>query len=151
MNTVSYSIFLDLDTDQAWEKLQDLSLPHNYVPGLTRTEITTVQQQGVGTSRLVFMLGLFAMRETVTAWQQGAGFSIELALKNSPMPAPMKAGFFHYAIKPTDNGTTITNSLQYGFIWPWLDATVGKLSRPLIKLILWRITRNMKQFYLRES
>lgn len=148
MNTVSYSTFIGIPREQAWQNLRDLSLPHNYVPGVTRTEITSKQTQGIGTSRLVYLGGLIPMRETVTEWREGKGFTIELALKNSPMPPPMKAGFFSYAIEEAQSGTQITNSLHYGFSWPILDATLGKISIPIIKGILWLITRNMKRFYL---
>ncbi len=125
MNTVSYSLDIDMPRKQAWTKLQDLSLPHNYVPGVTRTEITTSQQQGQGTSRLVFLMGLLPMRETVTEWREGEGFTIELGTRNGPIPAPMKAGFFNYQLSDNGEKTTITNSMIYAFSWKWLDNTVG--------------------------
>lgn len=148
MSTVSCSIYLDIPRDEAWQYLSDLSVPQNYVPGVTRTEITTEKTQGEGVSRLVFMAGFFPMRETVTEWREGEGFTIALALKNSPMPAPVKAGSFSYQLSDEGTGTRITNSLSTEFYWRPLDITLGLLSRPIIQIYLWVITRNMRAYYL---
>lgn len=148
MNTVSYTTSINMPTHQAWELLKDLSVPHNYVPGVTRTEITTSQREGEGASRLVYLMGVIPMRETVTQWQQGSGFTIALALKNAPFPPPMKAGFFDYQIKSENGETVITNSLSFELSWNWLSKSVGFISRPIVKVILWKITNNMKKYYL---
>lgn len=150
MNSVSVSAPLAMPKATAWQKLQDLSLPHNYVPAVTRTEITTEQRQGVGTSRLVYLMGLIPLRETVSQWREGEGFRIELALKNRPMPAPMRAGAFNYSLSDDvidSERAVITNSLDYSFSWGWMDASIGVISKPIVKGILWLITRNMKRFY----
>mgnify|MGYP000271216397 CR=1 FL=1 len=151
MNTVNYKTCIEIPHQQAWQLLKDLSVPQNYVPGVTRTEITTELTEGIGASRLVFLLGFIPMRETVSAWQDGRGFSIQLGLKNSPLPFPLRRAFFHYDIEPLASDTVISNSLDFQFNWSWLDKTIGVISKPIVKIILWKITSNMRQFYLQSQ
>ena len=44
---VSAEVIIDLPLDDAWEKLRDISLAHNYVPGIVKTEIVSDQAEGV--------------------------------------------------------------------------------------------------------
>ena len=147
MTAVNYTTRINIPHQQAWQLLQDLSVPHHYVPGVTRTEITTENKNGIGASRLVFLLGILPLSETVSAWQQGSGFTIKLGLKNSDLPFPMKQAFFHYKIEPSANSTVVSNSLEFQFSWRWLDNTIGIISKPIVKMILWKITTNMGRYY----
>ena len=62
----------DLPVAAAWDKLSDFSLAHNYVPGLSRTEIVSAQTQGVGAHRRVYDNDGDYLEETITAWQDFA-------------------------------------------------------------------------------
>lgn len=148
MITVNYSTMIEMPHSQAWQLLADLSVPQHYVPGVTSTEITTDISRGEGASRLVFLMGLLPLRETVSHWQEGQGFTISLGLKNRALPFPIKHAFFRYNIEPLADETVISNSLDFQFSWLWLDKTIGVISKPIVKMILWKITTNMKRFYL---
>jgi hypothetical protein len=131
--------------------MTDLSVPQHYVPGVTRTEITTTVREGVGASRLVYMLGLLPLRETVVDWQPMRGFSIALALKNSPMPWPVKHGVFRYQLIEQAGQTHIHNSLQIEYRGGLFNSLINLLSWPVVKLYLWVITRNMRRYYLQQQ
>ena len=49
---VSAQVVLDMPRGKAWDKLRDISLAHNYVPGIVRTQIVSEQREGVWASRL---------------------------------------------------------------------------------------------------
>ncbi|HNI38294.1 MAG TPA: SRPBCC family protein, partial [Pseudomonadales bacterium] len=48
-----YNATAKIPAEQAWNKLKDLSLAHNYVPNIPKCTITTAQKEGVGASRRV--------------------------------------------------------------------------------------------------
>ncbi|HSC76530.1 MAG TPA: SRPBCC family protein, partial [Pseudomonadales bacterium] len=62
-----YNATVKITAEKAWEKLKDLSLAHNYVPGINKCVITTTQKTGVGASRRVSGPQQ-ALDETVTEW-----------------------------------------------------------------------------------
>ena len=45
---VNAKVLIDIPLFAAWEKLKDISLAHNYVPGIVKTEIVSEQLQGIG-------------------------------------------------------------------------------------------------------
>ena len=51
---VNADTIIDIPVSKAWEKLRDLSLAHNYVPGIVKTELVSEQREGVGASRYVY-------------------------------------------------------------------------------------------------
>ena len=83
---VSEQIVIDLPRSEAWEKLRDISLAHNYVPGIAKTEIITEQTEGVGASRYVYRNPRSWIQETVEEWDEGSGFLIRLHKGDKPAP-----------------------------------------------------------------
>ena len=57
-----------LRTADCWEKLRDLSLARDYVPGLTDVEFVSQNLTGLGTCRIVHSRSVGAMHETVIEW-----------------------------------------------------------------------------------
>lgn len=149
-NEVSSQVTINVPRAQAWEKLQDLTLAHNYVPGLVKTEITTELKQGVGASRKVYQTETKGIDETVVEWQDGHGFLIRLHRGDRGAPAPFKEAFFRYRIDDGDSADTtlLTTSMSYtmgmGFIG-------GLLERLLLKKLFTSVIRDvaisLKQFY----
>ncbi len=39
----TYQVVIDIPKDKAWQIMQDLTVPHHYVPGLIKTEMHTEQ------------------------------------------------------------------------------------------------------------
>ena len=107
MIEVSSSTKIDLPIEACWEKLRDLSLPHNYVPGVIDTKIVTDQKEGVGASRKVFMKNMpDGMDETVTDWQDGRGFTIRLHNGEGRAIPIFSAAEFEYRLEDAGDGTT---------------------------------------------
>ena len=82
--TVRAAARVPMSIETAWQRLRDLSLAKDYVPGLTDSRITTEQKEGVGTSRIVSNPQFGDMNETVIVWDEGCGFTIRLHQGDGP-------------------------------------------------------------------
>lgn len=127
---VSTQIIINIPLAAAWEKLQDISLAHNYVPGIVNTVIVSEQTQGVGASRYVYRNEKSYIQETVEEWQEGSGFLIRLHRGEKPAP-PFQQAWFRYTLEehsPTQ--TRFTASLVYDLPWgafgDWLGARMSR-------------------------
>jgi hypothetical protein len=138
----------DLPVAEAWQLLSDFSLAHNYVPGLTRTEIVSAQTSGVGAHRRVYDADGDYLEETITAWEQGRGFTIRLHDGDAPM-APFEQVFFDYRLDGAgSDSTAITLSLRFAMPWGGLGAWLGDtFILPAMTSELVQVAAGMKAFY----
>ena len=143
---VSYQVSIDMPREKAWEIMQDITVPHRYVPGLIKTEMHTEQLQGVGASRRVFKK-MMAMDETVTEWNEGYGFRIRLhdGAKDKPFPD----SYFIYKIEDGPNDTTLFTAIM-GYRFPL--GRVGQLLdslmiAPIVKGQIRDVALAVKHYY----
>lgn len=129
-----YNATINLPIEQAWQKLRNLSLADNYVPGISQCEIRTAQKEGVGASRRVSGPKQW-LDETVTEWQEGRGFTIRLHKGEKP-PAPFTEGQFSYRLDKIDEGhCKITCTMIY-------EMGMGIFGKLLNSLLIENIVRN---------
>ena len=113
MQTVSAELPLDLDRAAAWERMRDLSVANNYVPGLSTITFVGPQREGVGTHRRVRMYGLMTLDETVIEWREGAGLTLQLSRGGKrPMPV-LREQYFDYALEERDGRVWLVNTMRY--------------------------------------
>ena len=148
-NEVSARVLLDLPRDQAWEKLRDLSLAHNYVPGIIRTEIRSEKKEGVGASRRVYQTETRGMDETVTEWNAGQGFQIKLHRDDEGPMWPFREGAFRYHLDDAGNGQT---ALSISLMFTMRHGAFGRfLARTLLAGIFRKtvqdVALSLKSFY----
>jgi hypothetical protein len=145
---VTSSTLVNLDLDSTWQCLSDLSKAHFYVPDISRTEITTEQQEGVGTSRRVYGKRP-PIIETVTAWQQGKGFTLRLHNdKGDGVPPLFSQANFHYAInRESEQQTRLTNTIEFEMKFGFLGSLLIKLIRSEIQKMQDQITVGQKLYY----
>lgn len=150
-NAAEHRVIIAMPRARAWEKLRDLGLAHNYVPGLVRTEITTGVRTGVGASRRVYQSETRFLDETVIDWGEGHGFVIRLHQGNKGAPAPFSEATFRYWLDDAEDGnTSLCTTLAYTVRW-------GLLGRLLDRLVLAKAIRSstrdvaicLKDFYER--
>ena len=144
---VTVSVVVDRPSDECWSRLQDFSLAHNYVPGLTRTEIVSDLASGVGAHRRVYS-GKRYLEESITQWRDGEGFVIKLHRGEKPMP-PFKRADFEYALAPAgDQQTRAVLSMRIEMPWGAVGRGLAKaVILPAMRKQLAQVAAGLKHFY----
>ena len=146
---VSAEAIIDLPRTAVWEKLRDLSLAHNYVPGVVATELTTAVHEGVGASRKVYQSAARGLDETVEQWDPGFGFLIRVHRGDRGAPPPFRDLWFRYRLDDAGHDRArFTATLRYRIAF-------GAFGRLLERLGLQRVFRgvvrdialSMKDYY----
>ena len=144
---VQAQTLIDLPRNEAWAKLRDISLAHNYVPGIVKTEIVSDQVEGIGASRYVYRNEKSYIQETVKEWQEGKGFLIHLHRGDKPAP-PFKDAWFRYGLEDGGNGQTrLTTSLGYEMPWGRLGAWLGARMAGFVQTTINDVALSMKLYY----
>lgn len=137
-----------LPVEQAWVLLQDFSLPHNYVPNITRTEIVSQQLAGVGAHRRVYDKSGDYLEETIIEWREGEGFVIRLHDGDQPM-TPFERSEFSYSISASGASKTVIElALTFEMPWGGFGETLGDwVILPVMEKQLVLVAAGMKHFY----
>jgi len=144
---VSAEVVLDMPRSQAWNKLRDISLAHNYVPGIVKTEIVSERSEGVGASRYVYRNARSYIQETVVEWDEGRGFLIRLHRGDNPAP-PFRNAWFRYRLADEgDDKTLFTASLEYELPWGALGRWLEKRMEKTVHSTIRDVATAMKLFY----
>jgi hypothetical protein len=144
---VSARVFIDVPLSAAWEKLRDISLAHNYVPGIVNTVIVSKQTEGVGASRYVYRNKQSYIQETVEEWQEGKGFLIRLHRGDKPAP-PFRKAWFRYTLAEHGPGQTqFTASLRYEMPWGRPGAWLGAKMAGFVRSTINDVAIAMKLYY----
>lgn len=145
---VAVQVMADIPRARAWRLLQDLSLPHNYVPGIARTEIISELTCGVGAHRRVYEESGDFLEETVIEWREGEGFVIRLHRGEKPL-APFTRAEFCYDLRPGGGDRTLIElAIIFGMPWGAPGERLGDwFIRPVMEKRLVQIAAGMKHFY----
>ena len=148
--TVEVSVLVDVGLARAWRTLQDFSVPHNYVPDLSRTQIVSEQRRGVGAHRRVFDKGGDFLEETVIQWREGAGFVLKLHEGDAPM-APFERSEFSYGLASvSQQQTAITLEMTIEMPFGGLGSILGEwFILPIMEDNLVAVAAGMKHYYER--
>lgn len=141
-------VHIDMPRAQVWEKLRDLSLAHNYVPGVTAIRIDTAQREGVGASRTVTMANGSEMQETVIEWTDGHGFLIRLHKGDKPAMPIFRHFQFRYRIDDEGQGTVFTPAMLYETRFGPIGWVLGKLIHKPFCRAAQDIGLAMREYYL---
>ena len=144
---VSSQVIINIPRAAAWEKLRDISLAHNYVPGIVKTEIVSEHTTGVGASRYVYRNRRSYIQETVEEWHDGTGFLIRLHKGDKPAP-PFKSAWFRYELADHDTDSTrFTASMKYELPWGAFGSWLEKKLQKLIAATIADVATAMKLYY----
>ena len=133
---------------EAWEKLRDISLADNYVPGVKAIRIDTEQSEGIGASRTVFMENGSEMQETVEEWTDGHGFLFRLH-KGDKVAIPIfKQFYFRYRIDDDGEGTVFSPAMLYETRFGPIGALRGLAIHKAFGKAVHDIGLAMREYYL---
>lgn len=144
---VSTQVVIEMPRTEAWQNLRDISLAHNYVPGIVRTELVSDQAEGVGASRYVYRNKRSYIQETVEEWQEGEGFLIRLHRGDKPAP-PFRHARFRYQLADAEGGRTLfTATMSYDMPWGALGRWLAARLRPFVDATIRDVALAMKLYY----
>ncbi|KAA1189929.1 SRPBCC family protein [Pseudohalioglobus sediminis] len=141
------AVTVAVPVEQAWQRLQDFSVAHYYVPRLTDTQVVSAQRQGVGAHRRVYT-GKRYLEETVLEWNPGQGFVIKLHKGSKPMP-PFHRAEFEYALSEAESDSTRVQ-LTMKVVMP--GGAIGRLAAgaliaPVLRKNLVLVAAGLKHYY----
>ena len=145
---VEVSVIAEVPLERAWEILRDFSVAHNYVPGITRTEIVSSRTAGIGAHRRVYDEEGDFIEETIIEWQEREGFVIKIHQGDAPL-SPFERAEFSYRLTPASDGKTLiilgmTVELPFGSV----GAKLGEwFILPVIEDNLVQVAAGMKHYY----
>jgi hypothetical protein len=144
---VQATVTIDLPLAAVWERMRDLTKPHFYVDGILRTRLDSPNATGVGASRTVFPKRLPPLEETVTAWDEGRGFTLRLHRGERPM-APFQEIEFVYELRADgDARTTFVAAMAYTLGFGPLGPVLNAALRPILRSNTARVADNLKRYY----
>lgn len=146
-STASASLILEMARSDVWSRMRDLHRAKFYVPRLVDCRLTTVQHEGVGASRRVYMRRS-ELDETVTEWQEGRGFVLRLHRGVRP-PFPFASAFCRYGIEDEpESRTRFRISLTYVMRGGRLGALLDRaLIKPMMDKSMLAVAVNLKRYY----
>lgn len=144
---VSAQTLINVPISEAWAKLRDISLAHNYVPGIVKTEIVSEAREGVGASRYVYRNARSYIQETVEEWQEGTGFLIRLHKGEKSAP-PFRNAWFRYTLAEAGPARTrFTASLVYQMPWGRFGEWLGERMSGFVQKTITDVAIAMKLYY----
>lgn len=147
LQRAAVTVQASLSLEQAWQKLEDFSTPHNYVPGIVRTAIVSEVKKGVGAHRRVYDEDGDFLEETVIEWNDGQGFVIKLHDGDQPM-APFERAQFRYQLAQQGQDTQIALSLAFEMPWGGFGQAIGNwIILPVMEGRLIQVAAGMKHYY----
>jgi len=146
-NQVKIKTNCNIDANDAWNQLQNFSIPHKYIPFLQNTMILSNQSNGVGAYRRVFTKYTYT-DETVIKWEEGSGYTIKLH-RNNQQPYPFISATFTYQIVPIDKYSCeligiFKYHLPFGIIGKILNQLLLGI---IIRFNIRRVMMGMKSYY----
>lgn len=144
---------LALTQQQAWQRLSDLGVAHNYVPGIVKTEISSSRRDGPGASRRVYSSPTKYINETITRWDEGNGYTLRLHDEHGRAPMPFKDASFSYRLLSTHKDTTtvqlvLSVAIRGGILG---ESLVNMLMASTIQARIDLIAKRLKDFYESED
>ena len=144
---VSSATVLDMPRSQAWDRLRDISLAHNYVPGIVNTRIVSEQAEGPGASRYVYRNAKSYIQETVVEWEEERGFLIRLHRGEKPA-APFRNAWLRYLLADEGEGKTLfTATLEFEMPWGALGQWLEKRMEKIVRSTITDVVTSMKLYY----
>lgn len=141
-----------MPADAAWNILRDISVAHEYVPGVTKVEVTTSNREGIGASRRIYQgEGDDGFDETVLQWEDGRGFLLRLHDGEEPAQFPMGEAYFRYAIEAEGKDRCKVNlSLSYEMRGGWLGKVLQQLVGGFVQSRIDETAKSLETYYERR-
>ena len=112
MATFKKQKIISATKEDVWKVLSNYGDIYKFNPGISKSYITSVNNEGIGASRICELLPIGKVSETVKEWEEGDGFLIQVTpIEKLP---PIKNFMSHFSIeKLSINTSRVTVSINY--------------------------------------
>jgi len=145
MSVLEREIKIDISAEQAWSVLADFENIHAFAPGIKASPLLSETKNGVGACRrCAFSMGGMSMVETITAWEEGRSFTIEL----SEFPMPFHRGVMTFMVTSLlDNQCLVKAVLNYDMKYGFFGAIMNKLMiRPMMGMQFNKLLKGIEEY-----
>lgn len=94
MTTFKKQKIINATKEELWEALSNYGDIYKFNPSVSKSYITSVQNKGVGATRVCELLPVGKVSETVTEWDEGNAFLIQVTPKEKLPPIESFTGYF---------------------------------------------------------
>ncbi len=112
MTTITKDIQINAPKEKVWEILSNLETVQNYDPMVVNAFYTSDIQEGVGSSRQCDLPEGGYVKERITAWHPGEGYSLDVYEDGEP-DSPLENQVAHFALHENEQGTMVTMTFEY--------------------------------------
>jgi hypothetical protein len=110
MRALTLAIKINATQQRVWETLADFGTVSDWAPYMKNSHLIGEIRSAEGMRRGMLHAWGFRFEETVTAWNEGEGFSFDV----DQAPFPMKDVRESWSIGHQDGFSTVTTSVTYG-------------------------------------
>jgi len=152
MFTVQKHIVINISREKSWEKLRDLSLAKNYIPGVREIEIISEHEEGLNAHRKAYLLNSNkVVDEYVTEWSVGQGFRLKLDVNGKRVIPWYNEFYFEYNIEDDTNNTLLTLVIIYEPRYNFCLKLQSKIHKHFLGRELKVICAAIKEYYENSS
>ena len=112
MTTITKDIQINAPKEKVWEILSNLETVQNYDPIVVNAFYTSDIKEGVGASRQCDLPEGGYVKERITAWNPGEGYSLNIYEDGEP-DSPFENQAAHFALAENGQGTMVTMTFEY--------------------------------------
>lgn len=112
MATFKKQKIINATKKNVWEVLSNYGAVSKFNPSVSKSYISSVQDQGVGATRVCELLPVGKVSETITQWNEGNGFLIQVKPIEKLPPIENFTGFFEIE-KLSVNTSRVSVTINY--------------------------------------
>ena len=112
MTTMTKDIQINAPKEKVWEILSNLETVQNYDSMVINAFYTSDIKEGVGASRQCDLPEGGYIKERITAWHPGEGYSL-FVYEDSEPDSPLENQVAHFALAENEQGTKVTMTFEY--------------------------------------
>ena len=140
MATFKKQKIVNATKEAIWEVLSNYGEVYKYNPGVSKSHISSVQDQGVGATRVCDLLPVGKVSETVIEWNEGNGFLIQVTPIEKLPPIESFTGYFEIeklSVNTSRVSVTINYKMKLGVTGKILNKILiqPKLEKSIIDLL----------------
>lgn len=112
MTRITKNIQIEAPKTKVWETLSDLTTIQHYDPMVIQAHYTSYEKEGIGASRHCDLPEGTYVKERITAWQPGQGYTLDVYEDGMP-ESPFASQQAQFSLAENGDGTTVTLNFDY--------------------------------------